>query len=188
MSPLISSSRLRPLAGAVLLALLGVNASAQGMPQGGPVHGAMNGAMGHGMAGHGMHAHAGDHAERMGAAHTRRLDALKAKLQLSSAQESAWNTFASAMQARPAMGSHAQQREEMMRLSTPERLERMKALRAQHQGEMNAFMDRRAQATQSFYTTLTPEQKKVFDAETARMMDGHRHGEGHPHHGPQGRG
>jgi Spy/CpxP family protein refolding chaperone len=47
-------------------------------------------------------------------------------------------------------------------------------------------MDRRAEATKAFYAQLTPEQKKTFDAETARMGHGHMHREGgeHPHGGP----
>ena len=174
------SSVLRPLVGATLSALLGLNASAQGMPQPGAP-----------MAGPGMHAHAGAPGERMAAHQARRLDALKAKLQLQAGQEAPWNSFASVLQARPAMAEHMQQHQEMMRLSTPERLDRMKVLRSQHQAEMNAFMDRRAEATKAFYATLTPEQKKVFDEETARMMQGGRAGEGHHHphhHGPQGRG
>lgn len=161
-----------PLVGVALLALMGLNAQAQGTPPPAAV------------LGHGMHAP----GERMAERQAQRLDALKAKLQLSGAQDAAWTRFATAMKTRPAMAEHMQQHQEMMRLSTPERLERMKALRTQHQAEMNAFMDRRAEATQVFYGALTPEQQKVFDAETARMMQGPgRMGEGHPHHGPQGR-
>lgn len=172
------SSSLSCVAGACLLALLGLNASAQGMPAPAPM-GAMPGP---------MHAHAGGPGERMAERQARRLDALKAKLQLSGAQEAAWNTFASAIRTRPAMAEHMPQHQEMMRLSTPERLDRMKALRGQHQAEMNAFMDRRAEATKAFYATLSPEQQKIFDAETARMMSGPgRPGEGRHHPGPQGR-
>jgi protein CpxP len=38
-------------------------------------------------------------------------------------------------------------------------------------------MDKRADATKIFYAALSPEQKKTFDAETARR--GHRGGYGH---------
>lgn len=171
----LSTSALRPLLGAALLALLGLNAGAQGMPPAGPMP-------------EGMHAHAGAPGGRMAEHQARRLDAIKAKLQLNASQEAAWSSFASVVQARPAMAGHMQQHQALMRLSTPERLERMKAMRSQHQAEMNAFMDRRAEATMAFYATLTPEQKKVFDEETARMMSGHgRMGDGHHPHGPQGR-
>jgi Spy/CpxP family protein refolding chaperone len=35
---------------------------------------------------------------------------------------------------------------------------------------MNALMEKRGQATKAFYATLTAEQKKIFDEETARHM------------------
>jgi Spy/CpxP family protein refolding chaperone len=41
-----------------------------------------------------------------------------------------------------------------------------------------AEMDKRADATKTFYAALSPEQKKVFDAETARGRHGH-HGMHH---------
>ena len=50
----------------------------------------------------------------------------------------------------------------------------MRAMRSARAAEM----DKRADATKTFYAALSPEQKKVFDAETAR---GHRGG-GHRHH------
>lgn len=119
--------------------------------------------------------------ERMQTWQSRRLQELKAKLQLTPAQESAWSTYAGAVQTPPAhMAEHEQQHQELSRLSTPERIDRMKSLRAQHQSDMNAFMDRRGEATKSVYAALSPEQKKVFDRETARVMAG-RHG-----HGPAG--
>ncbi|MDO8320715.1 Spy/CpxP family protein refolding chaperone, partial [Rhodoferax sp.] len=49
--------------------------------------------------------------------------------------------------------------------------DKMKELRAQHMGEMTAAMDKRAEATKTFYAVLTPEQQKVFDAQS---MQGHR--------------
>ena len=46
-----------------------------------------------------------------------------------------------------------------------------------------AEMDRKMDATKTFYAALNGEQKKVFDAESARMLGGGHHG----HHG-HGRG
>ena len=113
----------------------------------------------------------------------RHLESLKGKLKLTAAQEPAWTSFTQAMQARPAGMGPGQAREELAKLSTPERIERMKSLHAQRQAEMNGFMNRRLEATQAFYAALTPEQKKTFDAETARIVGEHggegRHGRMH---------
>lgn len=72
-------------------------------------------------------------------------------------------------------------RAEMDKLTTPERIDKMRALRTQRDAEM----DKRADATKAFYATLTPEQKKVFDANTARSHHGRERkgpgAEGHRH-------
>ncbi len=90
---------------------------------------------------------------------------LKQKLQITPAQESAWTAFTTAMQP-PA---DAQARHEALRdldkLTTPERIDRLRALRTQHAAEA----DRRDEAVKTFYAALTPAQQKVFDAESARM-------------------
>lgn len=121
--------------------------------------------------------------EQMKAWRTRQQEALKAKLKLTPAQEGAWTSFTASMQP-PAQGQdHAAQMADLAKLSTPERIDRMRTLRSQHMTEMNAQMDKRGEATKAFYAALTPEQQKVFDAETARMMQGggpRGHG---PHHG-----
>jgi hypothetical protein len=116
--------------------------------------------------------------ERMKAGHDRHLQELKLKLQLSAEQEPAWTAFASAMTAQP---PHS--RPDMAQLAllpTPERIERMKALREQRQAQINARMDQRAQAARSFYDLLQAQQKKVFDEETGKHLAQrgrhHRHG------------
>ncbi len=105
---------------------------------------------------------------------------LKAKLKITPAQEGAWTTFTSAMKPPADMMAKRPDRAEMDKLSTPERIDKMHALRTQHMADMQAAMDKRDEATKTFYATLTPEQKKVFDAEHARMRDGH--------HGKDGKG
>jgi periplasmic protein CpxP/Spy len=100
----------------------------------------------------------------------KRQAALKQKLQLTPAQEGAWTAYTAAMQ-RPA-NLERPDRAELEKLTTPERIDRMRALRAARLAEM----DRRAEATKTFYAGLTPEQKKVFDAETFRGHRGGRHG------------
>lgn len=118
-----------------------------------------------------------------------RAEAFKQKLQITPAQESAWTNFQASMQAgkgeprQPRMN-----RQEMQNLTAPERVDRMRAM---HQ-ERAAEMDRRGEAVKTFYAALSPEQQKVFDQESARMMQRHGKGKHHgPHHGgkrggPQG--
>ena len=107
--------------------------------------------------------------------------ALKAKLKLTAEQEGAWTTFTTAMKPPAHMDHPRMDRAEMAKLSTPERIDKMHALRTQHMADMNAAMDKRDDATKAFYAVLNDDQKKVFDAEHARM--GARHGE---HHGSKG--
>lgn len=112
--------------------------------------------------------------ERMQARKAQRMARLKETLQLTPAQEGAWTAFTAAMQ--PPANWKRPDRAELERLTTPERLDRMKAMRT----ERMARMDQRAEATKVFYAALNPTQKRVFDLETARR--GHRGGH-HRHHG-----
>lgn len=102
---------------------------------------------------------------------------LKAKLKLTPAQEGAWTTYTAAMQPPAGMGMRPSetQRAEMDKLTTPERIDKMRAMRAERMTQMNAEMDKRGNATKTFYAALTPEQQKVFDAE-------------HQKHSPRGEG
>lgn len=102
----------------------------------------------------------------------------KQKLQITPAQEGAWNTWVAAIRP-PAnwMETKRARRAEMDRLATPERIDRMRAWRA----ERAAQQDRRGDATKAFYAVLTPYQRGLFDARMAR------HGE-RRHHGPRGHG
>ena len=115
--------------------------------------------------------------ERMQAHRAKRLAALKEKLKLSAAQESAWTTFTAASQPPAGVRPQRMDRAEFAKLTTPERLERMQA----RQAERSAMFAKRAEATKAFYAALTPEQQKTFDAETVHAgMHGHR---GHGGHG-----
>ncbi|MDP2033650.1 MAG: Spy/CpxP family protein refolding chaperone [Polaromonas sp.] len=108
---------------------------------------------------------------------------LKAKLKLTPAQEGAWTAFTASMQppvhgARP---DRAAMKAEFDKLTTPERIDRMRALRAQRMAEMNAAMDKRGDATKTFYAALNADQQKVFDSQ--RMGRGGKgHGGHHGHH------
>jgi Spy/CpxP family protein refolding chaperone len=80
----------------------------------------------------------------------------------------------------PAQRPQRPDRAEFAKLTTPERIDRIHTVRA----ERTAMMDRRAEATKTFYAALSAEQKKVFDTETLQMMQrGGHHGR---HHGGPG--
>ena len=98
---------------------------------------------------------------------------LKAKLKLTPAQESAWTAYAASMQPPAGMGMRhtSGQRAEMDKLTTPERIDKMRAMRAERMTQMNAEMDKRGNATKTFYAALTPEQQKVFDTEHQKRGD-----------------
>lgn len=158
------------------LALAGVMVAA-----GGAAFAQMDG----GMMGHdGMH---GDPA-KMEQTHTKHLNDLKAKLKITASQEAAWSTFATSMKPPADMGKRPD-RAEMEKLTTPERLDKMRAMHKERMAAMEAGMDKRAEATKAFYAVLSPEQKKVFDAEHSKMdhpRDGGRHGKG-PHGDMEGK-
>lgn len=134
----------------------------------------------------------GDWQQRRQAHMAQRANALKGQLKLTPEQEPAWTAFMAAMQ--PAEGParlDRLDRKEMEKLTTPERIDRMRALRAQYAAEA----DRRGEAAKTFYAALTPEQQKTFDAQAQRMhskggMGGYRghHGDGGHGHGDYGRG
>ena len=128
------------------------------------------------------HAHGTQDQERGAKGFERRLAELKSKLQLTPAQEGAWTKFAEAM--RPNTTTRPDH-DAMMKLPTPERIDQMRALHQQH----TAQMDQRGEAAKAFYATLTPEQKKRFDEQSARRMTrdgGMGHHDHHDHHGHRG--
>ncbi len=173
-SPRPPFASLNSLILAGLLASAGAGAMAQGAPTAPP-------------------ASAGSHpAERMGRHDPAKMQAwlakrqaeLKAKLNITPAQEGAWAAYTAAMQP-PARGARLtpEQRAEFDKLTTPERIDKMRALRNQRMAEMAAAMDQRGDATKAFYAALSPEQQKTFDAEHKKHgphggRDG-RHGEHH---------
>jgi protein CpxP len=162
------------LIAAAVMSAVGLAAVAQ-------TNAAPDAAMGMGHRGHGP-ADAAQMQERMANMQARmaaRLAEFKQKLQLSPGQEGAWNTYTEALKpaSKPRM-DHP----EMSKLTTPERIDRMKAQRTARMAEM----DKRAEATKAFYAVLTPEQKKTFDDESLRKGRHGRHGGGadghHGHH------
>lgn len=130
-------------------------------------------------AGH-RHAHgdraqfAQKRAEKRAEHRAQRLAALKSTLNLTPAQESAWTTYTTALQ--PAERHARLDMRGMETLTTPERIDRMRAVRAQQAAEA----DRRGEATKAFYAALTPEQQKTFDARAHQRP--HRHAMAGKHH------
>lgn len=130
------------LAAAAMLAALTLPAFAQQAP-----------APGAAGARHHHHSSPAERAEHR----AQRLAALKQELKLTPAQEPAWNAFTAALQ--PGERAARMDRGSMSTLTTPERIDRMREMRAQHAAEA----DRRGEATKAFYAALTPEQQKTFD-------------------------
>lgn len=163
------------------LAASSVNVMAQPAPgsspgmmgsQGGP--GMMGGQGGPGMGG--QHATPEQREARM-REHFQRFSAqLHDKLKLNASQEQAWNTYLQAMT--PPAHPQRPDRAQWESMTAPQRMEQHLAMMKQHE----ALLSKRLDATRTFYGTLTPEQQKVFNAETAHpfkgMQEGRMHGRG----------
>ncbi len=106
---------------------------------------------------------------KMEAMMAKRHDAIKAKLKLTSEQEGAWAAFTAAMKPPARADMKRPDRAEMDKLTTPERIDKMRAQRSERMTAMSAAMDKREDAIKTFYATLNADQKKVFDTEHARM-------------------
>jgi len=127
---------------------------------------------------------------RMAERHQQRLDQLKTRLQLTPQQESAWLAYVT----RTGPQTHRQptaergERPDFASMTTPQRIEHMKAWQAERQVRQQQRMD----ATLSFYQVLTPAQQQVFDQSTLPGFmrtgaQGPGHGHHHRHHGPDGK-
>ena len=184
----------RNTAAALLWASAAVMACAQATDSTTPMQGmhGMHGKPGPGMGGPAatdyrrmMESHHGygmDGMAGMGAFTARRQAALKAKLKLSTEQEAGWSAYVSALTGAGSApmgmtgmtGMASQDRAALAKLTTPERIDRMRDMREKHHEAMKQAMDKRDEATKTFYGTLNAEQKTVFDTETLRR--GARHG------------
>jgi Spy/CpxP family protein refolding chaperone len=171
-----TNTSLYSLALASLLATIGASAMAQNAPTVPTAPAAQTGSR--------MDKH--DPA-KMQAMMAKRQTELKASLKITPAQEGAWTTYTAAMQA-PA-GMHARptpdQRAELDKLTTPQRIDKMREMRNQRTTDMSASMNKRGDATKALYAALTPEQQKAFDARQNKYKGRHGHG-GSNHQGPRG--
>lgn len=164
---------------AALLATSAVMAVAQPAPAAaGPDQGMRAGMGQHQMGGHQMGQR--DPA-KMQAMMAKRQEALKAKLKLAPEQEAAWTTYTAATKPPADKATARPDRAEMEKLSTPERIDKMRAMHTERHAAMTAHMDKHADATKAFYATLNADQKKVFDAESFKGGPGRGRGHGPMH-------
>lgn len=130
------------------------------------------------------HMQRGEHRPADRAAHqAQRLERLKTLLQLTPAQEGAWAQYVAAQQPGTAQPPRPE-RGEWAKLTTPERLDRMRAMHDARTAEFN----KRADATKSFYASLNASQKKAFDVASPLGGMGGKRGMHGPHGGPHGPG
>jgi periplasmic protein CpxP/Spy len=121
------------------------------------------------------HPHAHKHANRA-ERQAQRAQKLHDALKLSPAQETAWASYSAAI--KPAARPQRGQQGDWKAMTAPQRME-MRLARAKLKLER---MEARVAATTTFYGTLSPEQKKLFDENTVRG-GGHRHHMKHMKHG-----
>lgn len=92
---------------------------------------------------------------RMAKQHSERLKRLHDTLKLQPEQEAHWQKFQAALEVPADRGG----RPVTQATDTPSRMEQMKE---QHQ-QSGKVLDAHLEAVKTFYATLTPEQKKIFD-------------------------
>ena len=114
----------------------------------------------------GVHHNEGRMHERMTKHWEQRQAELKTKLQLTPAQEPAWNAFVQGMKMPAKPLAQPLDRDALAKLSTPERLEKMNAAHEANLAAMQTHIKQRTEATRTFYSQLSAEQQKVFDAQT----------------------
>ena len=148
------SWQLLPLVAALSLGLAGMQAQAEGM--GAPC--------GHQMTDKGM-----------GAMHTAHLGALKKQLKLSPEQDAAWTQWVEAIHPMDMVGHPDMKKGGWDALTTPQRLDKMRALHEENSQRMAQALARHTEATKTFYAALTEAQQKTFDEATLRHMFGKAH-------------
>jgi Spy/CpxP family protein refolding chaperone len=140
------------------------------------------GAQAQAQAPEGRHGHAATMEQRhakMAEHRAKRVAELHDALKLSGAQEPAWNTFVNATAPAPKAGRP--DRAAWASLPAPARMEKVIAMSKQR----TARMEQHLAALNTFYATLTPEQKKVFDQHAMRGFGRGHHGK-HRHGMQQG--
>jgi protein CpxP len=122
----------------------------------------------------GRHASAATQQERMAkwSEHgARRQARLHDALQLNGGQETAWAAYQASIKPQAGMGMRGD-RAAWAAMSAPARMEKMIAVSRQH----TAVMESRLGALNTFYSVLSPTQKKVFDENTRGGGHARHHG------------
>jgi protein CpxP len=98
---------------------------------------------------------------------------MKSLLKITPEQESTWQAFATTMQNQYAnKNSNRAERTDIPNMSTPERLDAMRA----HRLERMEKADQRDNAIKSLYAALSPEQQKTMDDHMQKMKKHMEHG------------
>lgn len=135
---------------------------------------------------HAAPAHHGHHAPvDFAKFHTERMEHLKTVLQIQPNQQAAWDQYVKSITPEKRAKADRQQRSDLRKLTTPERLDLAQKLRK----ERAAKAEQRDQATRSFYASLNPSQQKAFDAIKVQRHGKpglHKAGPGKRFDGPRG--
>jgi len=149
--------KMKALAG---MLVFGLGATAMAQPQGpGPGQGGYGPCWG----GHGPYwqDEGKEAATRWHERAQQRMDDLHGKLKLDASQEKGWSDFRASIKANMKKpGEYA--KTDFASMTAPQRMERMQELMK----EREARMAKHLEAVKTFYATLTPEQQRIFDAET----------------------
>lgn len=159
------NSRKKSLA-LLLTGLLCLSAQVYADPDG--ARGAARGPRVEGCDFHGPALGGGPEGAQRGQFMQRRLEDLHGKLKLSSQQETAWQALSG--QLKPLAGAERPDFAALSKLPTPERLDRLEALRKDHE----ALHQKRVAAIKDFYGQLSPEQRKIFDDNFMKPPKGDR--------------
>jgi hypothetical protein len=159
-APCTRTRRLLSLAAAVSFGLAAMQAQAAGMGD----------APGH----HGMGAQCGHQMmdKDMGAMRSAHLAAIKKQLHLTPEQDAAWNQWQESTKPMDGMGHPDIKKADWAALTTPQRLDKMRAMHEEHSQRMAQAMARHTEATKTFYAALTEAQQKTFDEVTLKHMVG----------------
>jgi hypothetical protein len=126
-------------------------------------------------AGDASHAQPGGYAQPSG--YPPQLAALHDGLHLSAAQEDGWRAYVAAIAPDPAADARHRETSRMMpSLPTPRRVD---LINAEVDAEA-AMVHRQGNAVKAFYASLTPDQQRTFDRQTAIQSGGQAQGQGGP--------
>lgn len=126
---------------------------------------------------HGMEAPCGHHMmdKDIGAMRSAHMSAIKKRLHLTPEQDAAWSQWQESTKPMDGMGHPDIKKADWAGLTTPQRLDKMRAMHEEHSQRMAQAIARHTEATKTFYASLTEAQQKTFDDETLKHMRGGAH-------------